>query len=163
MSRDAILKKFEPVADNLILILHHLQAANPQSYLNVEDLDRVVRYLNTTRAQVYGVVKYYSMFSLEPRGRNVIYFCISPVCRMMGGLDALQVLEENLGIKLGETTADKLFTLEHSECLGHCDKAPMLMINQEIHGDLTRKKIEALIRGLRKEAGQAAGKGESHD
>ncbi len=152
MSRDAILKKYKPVADNLILILHDLQAANPQNYLKPEDLDSVVRYLNTTRAQVYGVVNYYTMFSLEPRGRHMIYFCISPVCRMVGGDDALHVLKETLGIELGETTPDGLFTLEHSECLGHCDKAPMLMMDGEIYGDLTKEKIETMVREIRNDA-----------
>lgn len=145
MNRELILSKYEPVFDNMLLILHDLQNHNPHHYLPEEDLDHVARYLNTTRGVVYGVVKYYSMFSLTPRGKHIIRTCISPVCRLMGGLDVLEALKSVLGIQLGETTADGLFTLEHSECLGQCDKAPALMLDQEVHHHLTMDSIKAMI------------------
>ncbi|MCP5052915.1 MAG: NAD(P)H-dependent oxidoreductase subunit E [bacterium] len=159
MDTEAILKKYEPVNHNLLLILHDIQNNNPQNYLPEDDLDRVIRYLNTTRSAVYGVAEYYSMFSLEPRGKHIIRTCISPVCRLLGCVDVMNHLKENLGVKLGETTADGRFTLEHSECLGHCEKAPMLMFDREVHGDLTSGKIEALIETKKKEASKETGGG----
>jgi NADH:ubiquinone oxidoreductase subunit E len=157
MKTEAILKKYEPVNDNMLLILHELQNSNPRRFLEQDDLDRVARYLNTTRGEVYGVVKYYSMFSLEPRGKYIIRLCISPVCRMMGGIDILEELEKTLRVKTGGTTADGLFTLEHSECLGHCDKAPMLMVNEDMFGHLTMEKIHALIAEKRNEKNKGEG------
>jgi NADH-quinone oxidoreductase subunit E len=149
MNREDILSQYEPVNHNMLLILHHLQDTNPRNYLEVEDLDNVARYLNTTRAAVYGVVRYYSMFSLKPRGRYIIRFCASPVCRMMGGIDMLEQLKTILGIQMGETTEDGLVTLEHSECLGHCDKAPALMVGEDVKGNLTPLKLQQLIDDLK--------------
>jgi NADH-quinone oxidoreductase subunit E len=149
MNRDIILSQYEPVNHNMLLILHHLQDANPNHYLEMEDLDGVARYLNTTRAAVYGVVRYYSMFSLEPRGKYIIRCCVSPVCRMMGGIDMLHQLKKILNLDMGQTGADGLFTLEHSECLGHCDKAPALMVNEEVHGQLTLPRLQQLIDELK--------------
>jgi NADH:ubiquinone oxidoreductase subunit E len=158
MDTEAILKKYEPVNHNLLLILHDIQDNNPQNYLPEEDLDRVIRYLKTTRGEVYGVVEYYSMFSLEPRGKHLLRVCISPVCRMMGCRDAVKHLKETLGVEMGGTTADGLITLEHSECLGHCEKAPMMQMGEEIEGDLTKEKIQAFIAAKKKEFGNGKGK-----
>lgn len=157
MNTEAILKKYEPVSDNLLLILHDLQNSHPHHYLQQEDLDRVARYLNTTQAQIFGVVEYYSMFSMTPRGRYIVRLCISPVCRLMGGIDILHELEKILDIRNGATTPDGLFTLEHSECLGHCDKAPVLMINEEVYGHMTLEKINALIDEKREELNKKKG------
>ncbi len=145
MNKETILHKYAPVTDNMLLILHDLQNSNPHHYLSEEDLDTVANYLNTTRGVVYGIVQYYTMFCLTPRGKHIIRICISPVCGLMGGLDILHELKTVLGIELGETTEDGLFTLEHSECLGQCDKAPVLMMDEEVHGNLTADSIKALI------------------
>lgn len=157
MNTETILKKYEPVQDNLLLILHDLQNHHPKHCLELEDLNRVARYLNTTQSSVFGVVEYYSMFSMKPRGRFIVRMCISPVCRMMNGIDILRELEKILGIKSGNTTSDGLFTLEHSECLGHCDKAPVLMINEDVYGHLTMEKINALIDEKREEFNKKKG------
>lgn len=157
MNTEAILKKYEPVSDNLLLILHDLQNSHPRHFLELEDLDRVARYLNATRGEIYGVVEYYSMFSLTPRGKYIIRMCISPVCRLMDGIDILRELEKELGVKTGGTTDDGLFTLEHSECLGHCDKAPMLMVNEDVYGHLTMEKVHALIEEKRDERNKKKG------
>jgi NADH:ubiquinone oxidoreductase subunit E len=159
MNTEAILKRYEPVEDNLLLILHDLQNSNPRNYLETDDLDRVVRYLNLTRSAVYGVVQYYGMFSLDPRGKHIIRMCISPVCRLLKGIDVLGELESLLKIKVGETTADGLFTLEESECLGHCDRAPVLMLDEEIHGNLTRDSLLSLIDRIREQAAKDEKKG----
>ncbi|OFX84205.1 MAG: hypothetical protein A2W99_00315 [Bacteroidetes bacterium GWF2_33_16] len=148
MDRQSIIKQFEPVKDNLLNILHALQNSNPENYLSVDDLKLVSHYLNITYSSVYGVVKYYSMFSLKPRGKYVIRICKSPMCHMIGNKEIIDGLKET-GYKLGETSGDKLFSVEETECLGRCAKAPALMINDKTYTALDRKKLKELIQSIK--------------
>ncbi|MFZ7125469.1 MAG: NAD(P)H-dependent oxidoreductase subunit E [Desulfobacterales bacterium] len=147
MTRRRILEKYPPRMENLLLILHDLQNRTPRRYLSEQDLALVAGYLNTTIASIHGVAGYYSLFSLEPRGRHLIRVCRSPVCHMSGEAGVLSMLMEILGIDAGETTSDRLFTLETAECLGHCDRAPAMMIDETVYGELTPVKIEAILEG----------------
>lgn len=145
MDKQQVIKNFAPNPDNLILILHALQNNHPQHYLEEDDLLAVAAYLNMTRSQVYGVATYYSMFSLKPRGKYIIRICKSPVCDLEGGAGIESALENHLGIKVGETTKDGLFTIEQTICLGHCDKSPVFMINEDVHGDLKPEKLPEIL------------------
>lgn len=149
MSTEDILSNFKPVKDNLLPILHHLQDNNPQNYLTDEVLEATAKYLNMTRSSVYGVVGYYSMLSRKPRGKFVIRICSSPVCSMMGSLNLLDWLSQRLGISVGHTTPDGLFTIEESECLGRCGKAPSMMINRDFYGNLNPESIDSIINQLK--------------
>ncbi len=140
-----ILFKYEPKQENIIKTLHELQDLHPRQYISEEILDVVSKYFNNTKAQLYGIVSYYSMFSLKPRGKYIIRFCKSPVCDMMGSFNILNYLKEKLKIGPGETTKDGIFTLEFAECLGLCDKAPSMMINSDIYTELTAEKIEQIM------------------
>lgn len=126
------IKQYPPEKHNLLQILHALQDAHPENYLTPEALSETARYLNTTKAQIYGVAGYYTMFSLKPRGRHIIRVCVSPVCEMVKSQLIVDELRKQLHIDVGDTTADKLFTLEFSECLGQCQEAPSMMINQKV-------------------------------
>jgi NADH:ubiquinone oxidoreductase subunit E len=151
MDTQEILRRYPRSRDNLLLILHEIQNHNPGNNITQSDIRQVAEYLNTTTASVYGVVRYYSMFSLSPRGKYIIRFCKSPLCRMVGAFNILKVLEKELSVRLGETTGDLLFTLEPSECLGHCDKAPMMMINDVPYFNLDESKIRIIISEIRQE------------
>lgn len=146
MGNEEIIKRFKPNRDNLLTILHHIQDNHPQHYLPVEDLEWVARYLNITMASVYGVVKYYTMFSTRPRGKYIIHICESPVCKLEESGTVLAELKKQLGVDTGQTTPDGLFTLELSQCLGLCDRAPAMMINGEVHGPLTVESVRTIIR-----------------
>jgi len=146
MERAEILKKFRPEHNNMLGLLHALQDNNPNNYLDTEDLKTVAEYFNTTLSHVYGVATYYTMFSVKPRGKYIIRACNSPVCDMEGSVNILEELNSLLGINPGETTEDKIFTLELTECLGQCDKAPVMMINKEIYGSLDRKRVANIIK-----------------
>lgn len=135
---------------NVLLILHHLQNCNPRNYLSEEDLEWIADYLNITRGMIYGIASYYTMFSLKPRGRHIIRVCNSPVCHMFGELSLMDELTRNLKIAPGETTKDGLFTLEHTECIGCCDQAPAMMIDQEVFGHLTGPKVCSILAHVRK-------------
>jgi len=91
------------------------------------------------------VATYYTMFSLKPGDRYIIRVCNSPVCDMERSPDIVREIEKLLLIDIGETTSDNRFTLELSECLGQCDSAPGMMINENIHGNLNRDKLRSII------------------
>lgn len=133
----------------MLNILHALQNTHPQNYLTEEALEETARYLKMTKAAVFGVAGYYSMFSLRPRGKHVIRICISPVCEIMKTHDMIPVIEEVLGIKTGETTRDGLFTLETAECLGQCQEAPSMMIDDKVFNNLSKEKIRETITNIR--------------
>jgi len=135
--------------DHLIMLLHKLQDAHPQNYLPEESLKQVAKHMNLTLSSVYGVVKYYSMFSTEPRGCFVIRVCESPVCNMLGSWPLVKFLEAELGISMGGTTPDGLFTLEITECLGQCAHAPVMLVNRELYLKLDEQKIRNLIKTYR--------------
>lgn len=149
MERTEILERFEPGQENLLMILHDLQGNNPGQYITTDDVRAVADYLNITVSSVYGVITYYSMFSLKPRGKYIIRVCRSLVCEMTGSESLIELLGRTLGIKVGSTTGDGLFTLEASECLGRCDEAPGMIVNDVFYGNLTVEKIIEIIESLR--------------
>jgi NADH-quinone oxidoreductase E subunit len=149
-----LLNKYPPNRDQLLMILHDIQNNCPDNYISVSDMKEVADYLNLTLSSVYGVVKYYSMFSEEPRGKYIIRLCKSPVCRMKGTFDVLNTLEKMLDVEMGETTHDKLFTLEASECLGQCDNAPVMMINEKLYKNIDAYKLSNIIRSIRSNQNQ---------
>ncbi|MGE0079234.1 MAG: NAD(P)H-dependent oxidoreductase subunit E [Bacteroidales bacterium] len=148
MNTQKILNTFKPVKENLLPILHSLQNSHPQNYLSNATLKAIAKYLNISLSSVYGVVGYYSMFSLKPRGRYIIRVCTSPICAMIGSQDILTYLSQRLDVNLGETTLDGVFTLEASECLGQCANAPSMMINKQHYGNLTPELIESILQQL---------------
>jgi NADH-quinone oxidoreductase subunit E len=145
LDREAILKKFEPRADNILYILHELQDSNEQHYVAEEDIKLCADYLNLPYSFVHGVATFYTMFSLKPRGRYIIRLCESPPCHLMGSGSLLDYLKEKLEVDVGGTTPDGLFTLELTSCLGVCGVAPALMMNEETIGKLTPEKVDAVL------------------
>jgi NADH:ubiquinone oxidoreductase subunit E len=90
------------------------------------------------------------MYSLKPRGKHLIRVCQSPPCHLLGSSTISRELIKLLGIGFGETTADKLFTLEMTSCLGVCGVAPAMMVNDRVYGNLTLEHIAEVIAGLRR-------------
>ncbi len=140
------LEKFKPVKDNLIGILHELQDSNPNNYLTEKDMKLAADYVNTTFSHVYGVATYYSMFSVKPRGKYIIRVCNSPVCNMEGSVPVLEKLQEILGIDVGHTSKDMLFTLEFTECLGRCAESPSVMIGKDLFGNVSADQVEKILK-----------------
>ena len=145
MERSELLKQFGQDKENLLNILHALQNNNSQNYLSQDDLKEVANYLNITYSHVYGVASYYTMFSLKPRGKYIIRVCNSPVCNMEKSPDIINEIKNLLSIDIDETSSDKLFTLELSECLGQCDSAPGMMINEDVFGGLDTANLKSIF------------------
>jgi NADH:ubiquinone oxidoreductase subunit E len=149
MDTQEILQKYPATRDYLLPILHEIQKNNPGNNITPGDIRHVAGYLNTTTAAVYGVVRYYSMFSIHYRGKYIIRFCKSPLCAMVGAFNLIHSLEKELKIQIGETTSDMVFTLEPSECLGQCDKAPVMMVNDTIYYNLDESRLKQIIQYIR--------------
>jgi NADH-quinone oxidoreductase subunit E len=143
--REDAIKKFEPKQHNILYILHELQDKNPQHFVSKEDIQAVADYIGTSYSSVHGVATFYTMFSLTPRGRNVIRLCDSPPCHLMGSESTLDYIKKKLSIDVGQTTTDGAFTLELASCLGICGVAPAMMINEEMFGKLTPERLDAIL------------------
>jgi len=144
-----ICQKYAPHKDNLIQILHEVQDQDPQHYISPEAVDTVAEYLKIPANHIYGVLTFYTMYSTKPRGKNIIRLCESPPCYLKGSDNILRKLKILLGINVGETTKDGIFTLEFTACLGVCGDAPVMMINDDVYGDLTEEKVEDIIAKIR--------------
>ncbi len=146
---EKIFEKYSPEKENLIYILHEIQDNHPQQYVSEDAVTAVSEYLKIPRAHIYGVLTFYTMFSTKPRGKNVIRLCESPPCFLKGSEKVLRKLRDVLDVKVGETTPDGLFTLELCACLGVCGNAPVMMINEDVYGNLTDTKVEEIIKKIK--------------
>ncbi len=101
---------------------------------------------------VLGVVTFYTMFNRKPVGKYHIQVCANVSCMLRGSDNLLEHLESRLGVRVGETTADKMFTLSEVECLGSCGTAPMMQVNNDYYDNLTADKIDNLLEEFKKQA-----------
>lgn len=151
VEKKAIVEKFPRSPDVLLALLHELQRANPQNYLTPEDLVLAADHLGLPLSAVRDAATFYTMFSLRPRGRHLIRVCDSPSCHLAGAWSVVEELARELGIAVGETTADGLVTLELTSCLGVCGVAPVMMVDDEVVGNLTPEKAREVVRRLKEE------------
>jgi len=113
-------------------------------------VDLLVEKLGVTRARVYEVLTFYTMFRSEPQPEHVLQVCHNISCHVMGARPVIAHLEKRLGIRLGETTPDGKFGLEGVECLGACGMGPCLQLGKHLYENLTPEKVDGLLDGLRK-------------
>ena len=113
--------------------------------LSREFLVETAESLGLPLSEVYGVATFYSFLSIKPQGKNVIRICKCVPCLIEDADTIVEAIGIKLGIKPGETTPDGKFSLELTNCIGACDKAPAMMINYDVHGDLTSWKISQIL------------------
>ena len=147
----SVLEKYPVSTEYLLDMLHDLQEAEPKNYLSREALRTVAEYLSVPLSDVVSTATFYSMYSLEPRGRHLIRLCESPPCQLVGAENLLDLLKETLGVETGGTTDDGAFTLETTSCLGICGVAPAMMIDDEMYGNLTRERITEIVDAVRRD------------
>lgn len=128
----------------LIPVLH-LAQKEFGGWLSPETMDYVAEVLSILPVEVYEVATFYTMFHTKPVGKYVLEVCQTGPCMLNGSDDIIQYIEDRLGIKPGETTADGLFTLKPAECLGACGYAPMMQLGKFFREHLTKEKVDALI------------------
>lgn len=134
---------------NLIPILQDIQEI--YGYLPEESLKEIAEHISIPMSSIYGVATFYNQFRLKPLGKNVIRVCRGTACHVKNSANILTALENELGICAGNTTRDKLFTLETVACIGACSIAPVININDEYYGRITIKEISKIISKYRKE------------
>ncbi|GAB6905047.1 NADH dehydrogenase (Ubiquinone) 24 kDa subunit [Desulfosarcina cetonica] len=121
-------------------------------YLSDDSLALAAGLLEMTPLELEELATFYTFIYREPVGRYVIHVCDSVICWMEGGVNLVAHLLARLGIQLGETTADGLFTVLPVCCIGYCDRAPAILVNRKVHGPLTIESLDRLVDSLREDA-----------
>lgn len=134
----------------LLPVLHVAQET--YGWLSVETMDYVASLLNIEPIEVYEVATFYSMYNLKPVGKHLFEVCQTGPCMINGSDDIIAYIREKLGINVGETTPDGLFTLKTVECLGACGYAPMMQMGKTYREHLTKEKVDQIIEECRRNA-----------
>jgi NADH:ubiquinone oxidoreductase subunit E len=144
MELDKIIEEdFNNDKENLIMMLQEIQRR--YNYLPTPALTYLSTSIGVPLSQIYGVATFYSTFSLEPRGRNIISICLGTACHVRGGEKIREKLEESLNIEDGETTEDMRFTLESVRCIGCCSLGPVVKINEDMHGRIAYTEVDKIL------------------
>jgi NADH:ubiquinone oxidoreductase subunit E len=148
---DALVERHGRSRDSLIPVLQHLR----ERHREIGDLAMqvIADRLDVPPVEVYGVATFYSFLGTRRTGRYVIRMCRTLSCEFAGKQAVADQLERELGVSFGETTEDELFTLEWANCIGMCDQAPAMLVNDEAYGDLTPEKVTDIVAALRGAAG----------
>lgn len=140
---EEICDRYRDEKTPLMMILSDIQ--NEYGYIPLEVQEIVSRKTGISVAEIYGVVTFYSFFSLEPKGRFVIGCCLGTACYVKGAQQVIDKFSEELGIKPGETTDDGLFTLDALRCIGACGIAPAVTINGKVYPKMTVSQVREVI------------------
>ena len=138
-----ILEKYTTDRDNLIQILNETQ--EKFGYIPKTSQLEISKYLNIPMAEVYGVITFYSRFTLEPKGKYAISVCLGTACFVKGSEQILNRLKDRLKIDVGQTTADGKFSIEETRCVGACGLAPVFTVNGEVYGKATVQKLDQVL------------------
>lgn len=139
-----ILNKYTTAKDNLIQILNEVQ--DYYGYVPEKAQVAISEYLDMPMAEIYGVVTFYSRFTLKPKGKYHIAVCLGTACFVKGSEKLLDTAKEALKIKEGETTEDGKFSLEATRCIGACGLAPVFTVNDEVYGKATPELMKKVIK-----------------
>ncbi len=142
-----ICARYKDEPSPLMLVLTDVQ--KEYGYLPLEVQEVISEELNIPVADIYGVVTFYSFFSLQPKGKYVIGVCIGTACYVKGGANVLDKFSELLKIKVGQTSSDGLFTLDGLRCIGACGIAPALTINGKVYPKVKVTDVESIIKEYR--------------
>ena len=145
---DVLRRRFPPGFESSLVLPCLRRIQEERGWVADADIDALTRYLGVPRIQIEEVLSFYTQFRRAPIGRWHLQACRNLSCTMRGAEGVIGQLEERLGIAAGETTADGRFTLSTCECLGSCGTAPVLMVNESHHEQLTPERLDALLERL---------------
>ncbi len=140
---DSVLEEYKDKPGALIPVLQVAQTMF--GYLPEAALKKISQVLDKPYSEVAGVVGFYSFFSTVPRGRYVVRVCLGTACYVRGGKEVLSALKKELGIDVGQTTEDRMFSLDVGRCFGACGLAPVIMINDDVHQRVKPAKVGAIL------------------
>jgi len=138
-----IINKHKDTRGALIPVLHEAQEVYGYLPMNVQKM--ISEGLNVPLAEIYGVVTFYTQFTLVPKGRFKVQVCMGTACYVKGSSAILDELKQKLGIHVGECTEDGKFSLDACRCIGACGLAPVIMINDDVYGRLTPEQIQGIV------------------
>ena len=141
---EQILSKYTNDKSNLIQILNEVQ--EKFGYVPTIVQEEIAKYLGIEVAEVYGVVTFYSRFTLKPKGKYAISVCMGTACFVKGGEQILERVKQKLGIEEGQTTEDGKFSIDATRCIGACGLAPVFTVNEEVYGKATPQKVDEVIK-----------------
>ena len=147
----AILSEFDGKQEEIIPILQKVQ--NTYSYLPEDSMNKVARFMHIPASRVYGVATFYAQFRFTPTGKNIVSVCRGTACHVRGAPAILEETTTALGLEGEGTTEDLEYTVETVACIGCCALAPCMTINEEVHGNLTKKMVRKLMAQGGKENG----------
>ena len=150
-----IVERYKDEETPLMMILEAIQTE--YGYIPLEVQELVSELTGIPVAEIYGVVTFYSFFSLKPKGKYVIGVCLGTACYVKGGQLVLDKFQEMLGIKVGETTEDGLFSLDALRCIGACSIAPAVSVNGKVYQRMDPTKVAAVIKEYRDLASKEGG------
>lgn len=133
----------------LIAVLHKVQGEF--GYLSREHLDVVAHLLGIPTSYVFGVATFYHFFRLQPQGKYSISVCLGTACFVKGADRVLEAFKEELGIDMGDTTKDGVFSLTNTRCLGVCGLAPVVMVNDKVYSQVTPQQVPDILNRIRAE------------
>lgn len=142
-----LVKKYGNSRSALIPILQDIQ--HNFKYVSDFEQQEVARLLDIHPVEVYSVVSFYSFLSPNIRGKYIVRLCQTISCEFGGKDKVAKAIERELGIKFGETTKDKKFTLEYTNCMGMCDKSPAMMVNEKVYSNLTPEKAVQILKEIK--------------
>ena len=141
-----IMKKYTEAKDNLIPILNEVQMK--YGYIPPIAQKEISEYLKMPMAEIYGVITFYSRFTLKPKGKYAISVCLGTACFVKGSEKIMERLKQRLKIEEGETTPDGKFSIDATRCVGACGIAPVFTVNGEVYGRATVKQLDEVLDGL---------------
>lgn len=144
---DEVIQKYGHIEGSMISILQQTQEL--YGYIPIDAIEYISEKTGIHSSKIYGVATFYAQFRLNPVGKHLIMLCQGTACHVNGSQTVLDFLEEELGIKDGETTEDGLFTLNSVACLGCCSLSPVMMIDGEAYGSLTKDKTRQILKEIR--------------
>ncbi len=140
---DAIIEKYKGKPGGLIPVLEEAQVT--LEYLPMSVQKHISEGLNLPLAQIYGVVTFYSFFTMKPRGKHTVRVCLGTACYVRGGKTIAENMMREFGLTEGETTPDRMFTYETVRCLGACGLGPVVVIDENVHGKVKPSKIKEVL------------------
>ena len=146
---EEILNTYKQEKDNLIQILNEVQEY--YGYVPEKAQLAISEYLSIPMAEIYGVITFYSRFTLKPKGKYHIAVCLGTACFVKGSEKLMERLKQRLKIEEGETTTDGKFSIDSTRCVGACGIAPVFTVNGEVYGRATVKKLDEVLDGLMQE------------
>ena len=143
---EEVLKEKEKTTENLIPILQNVQAR--LGYLPALAMEMIAADLQVPAADVYGLATFYNQFRLSPPGKHQVKVCMGTACYMIGGKIALESFERRMEIKEGETSLDRLYSLERVACVGCCTMAPVVVVDEVVEGKVTPTRVDGIMLAL---------------